>query len=108
MIHVQQLIDAAIAAAEALQIKSIELGTSHTESRHSTTQLFEHCDTYVEQTVVFKANSMQCSTEKNVYSVLYCATAYSATIRCCILGTLQHCMRSIYFNTCYRGDNKHC
>ena len=41
----------------------IELGTSHTENRHSTTQVFENCDTYVDHIVVFKTKSIKCSTE---------------------------------------------
>ena len=47
MLQVQQLIDAAIAADMSLQIKKytkprVEPGTSHTESRDSTTELFQN------------------------------------------------------------------
>ena len=47
MLHVQQLINPAIAADEGLEIKKytlprIEPGTSHTESRHSTTELLRN------------------------------------------------------------------
>ena len=62
MLHVQQLINAAIATEEGLQITRIELGTSHTENRHSTTELLRKV-TAVDPMVNFKAYSMQSSTE---------------------------------------------
>ena len=63
------MINAAIATDDSVQIKTIPGpwigdGTVCSESRHSTTVLLRNdCDIHIAYTVVFKADSMQRSTE---------------------------------------------